>query len=946
MRRKLIALTFFVIIAFCFHACDIAFPKEVVVKVNPELGLPINGELNEMLWEMIQNAIKGIDGADLYQYTGYKIDKNEVMTFLLQYNILQDEPLEFYDQFEDILDKFDIELDTDEMYQEIPLEQLSKISEAVEPMPIEVDLTDVLESAENSLTFDLSTAGENVHAIVPVLLGLGDLTSDEKHSFDIKMIKFETVTFVNGIFTIHLELQPESETKPLNGVDFSIGEVYIEFDDQVIEKMGGPVLFTDDIGRNDIEFDVSGKTIPDVFKIYIADIHDSSALDYSEGYPMPQAANLVIDECKVELPAELQNADPPNPMIKGVTGYVVKDGDFDFDVEENNINLAFEGDEFVHTQIRSGSIIFNIALPNDKSGDKTWITLENDFSNDIIKEIYLHQEPSFEDGQYYSGLSAKTVNSGDDTDPWPYTEVAGINGNLSGKHINKNEIKVLGIVEGVPVTQDQIISKIKIPEGKISFNLSGEDLLDKKIDLEIIPDIDITHLDVVHIRPRDIFPPMSKNIPLDEAAQSLREVHFNKLGIELQFGRVDISGLQIMVSEPNLGINPNREFKPIPLRKEGQPKTAPVAFFNETSEKILVLKDINGELIELNLEVEIKGDTTGEIMELTDVPVLEDGALVLEIESYEMYFKENWDIAILDLASMEVPMSGSFPKEGEDPMNLASMLDMLEGFTVNGIESYLYIDAPDKFFNLNPDIIMKARDGVDGKEYDLFEGDIVLKKHPIPNLNKDGDKKFSGALPDGIYVNFQEIMDDLPKDLRITYDIVFEDGIEITPEFMETVEGETEKLNVVIVVVVPMNLKAGPDGSIFELPNMFEKNKDAFGRTEQGDDGPYLGYINSLTLNVEFNDTIFKDGTLFMKRGLENDEKEEDGKELLSFDLKGKSLKIPIKGDKLEAIRNTYPYNIVEMGIRFPPSTELQIPSDLAIRRIEFDADITFGFEF
>ena len=951
MRKKIIALTFFVIIAMCFHACDFALPEQVEVRVKPELGVQVNGEMSNIILDMIKNATKDNEDINVYQYTDKKI-----MTFLLQYNIKKDYPLDYFDQFDDILNKFDIELPEDEMNQTIDLAQITEFFDVVDPVPVEIDLTKVLTSAEDSLRFDPTDSenGENENMkIIPIGLGLGEYLSEEDYSFKVSLKKFEDVTFANGLLTVHLELVPKAPSTAFVGVvDFSFDTIYIKYDNTIIpgylkDNPGSPIQFSAPDYTSDVEFNLMGRTIPKEFKIHIEDFHD--------GTQIPQAASLIIYESTVEPPP---NVNPTPPLIKGVTGYAVEedDDDFKFEIDKNVIELEYEGNEFVHAQIGKGSIFFDIALPkpgdNPQDPDPTWITLVNDNNNDIIKEIWIHQA-AVQDGGHWSGLSRRTTNKtgsdiggGLDTEPWFYVEPSGGDGNLSGKHINLNEIVILGNEEGENPPDE--ISMIKIPKGTISLMLSDEVLAKEKktFEINITPKLNIETLEFAHIKPGDIFKPMTKEIDLKEAAQYIREIHFDKVGIELQFGQVDISGLEIMVSEKNLGINfPSPVFKPIPLREEGDPPTPSVKFINESAGGIiLTLNNIDGSpLIEtLTLEVEIKGDTNDGIMELKDVD-LSKPSLRLEIEDYTVYFKENWTKAILDLESMDVPLKGSFPEEEDDPINLASMLEMLQGFKVKGIESYLYIDAPEKFINLDPDVTLEAKDGNNNEPYDLFFGkEFKLEAHKLPELDKDGDGKFTGEFAKGIKINFQPIMDDLPEDLRITYDFGFENGLIIFPEFLENgADGETANIvNIAIIVVVPMSLENTDAGSKFEIPNMF-KDEDAFGRTKEGEDGPYLGYINSLTLKVEFNDEVFKGGTLYMKK-----EGEEDGKETLRFDLKGKSLSIPIKGDLLKTIRETYPYNIVEMGIRFDKKTTIQIPNNLAIKKIEFDADVTFGFEF
>jgi len=944
MRKKLLALTFFVIIAVCFHSCDFKIPEEVEIRVSPEISTSVNGDLSNMLLDMIKDATKDNEDINVYQYTGYKPDgKNEVMTFLLQYNVLKGQTLDFFDSFQNVLDDFrniDLE-DIQDMAEPIDLSKLSDFSDGNEMM-MEVNLHDIIAEAEGALSSQIEW-----DTILPIILGLGvDSYPDFFITKDpIKIKGFDSITFANGIFSIDMEFTPNVTGIPptynLDGVDFEIKSIQIKDSHNTIIPGTLADLVTKTIRFNDGEngkdgkfeqkvyFNLAGVTLANSFDILINDFEDHSPRG------VPKNVNLEIHTGEIETPPGKPNA----PIIRGVTGY--ENDPIEFELEEQEIELAYEGSEFIHAQIETGTMSFKFNMQRTEKQDATWMNIYDDSSGtavdlDLGQTIYIKQGVSAPDpnGNYWPGLCNYTakvdVSTGVGSDfipaPWKYD---GTNGDLVDRHINLEEIMILG--------SGGYVSKVVIPEGKMSFMLNDADMESKVIQVEIEPDIKIQKLSYVHINPGDIFNFPDIEISIDEAAQYLKEIQFfdengkdNKVGIEIKFGAVDIKGLSIMICEPNLGINyPAKDPQTIKAYES-------VAFTRNNF--IFPIQEVEPDAENnrnLCFEVKITHSGSGDVMEMTGIS-LDDGELNFEVEDYQVFFVDSWTEATLDLSTMDVPMSGSFPEEGDDPINLAEMLEILEGFKIDGIKSYLYFDGPDRFFNLDPKITFEAKNG-DKNNYELFEdGDFHLEKHPIPELDK-GDGKFSGELKKGIPIKFDEILDNPPEDLQITYDIDL-DGIKVTPEFLNGETGET--LNVSIIVVLPMSLNAGDDGAKIQIPNMFN-DEDAFGRESQGDDGPYLGYINSLTLNVEFNDSIFTGGTLFMKR-----EGEEDGKEKLSFNLKGKTLSIPIKGELLDTIRDTYPYSIVEMGIRFEPKTGIKIPAKLEIKRIEFDADITIGFKF
>ena len=951
MRKRSIALTFFVIIALCFHACDFNFPEEVEIKVKPELSAPVNGDMSNMIFNAINDAAKKNQDINLYQYEG-----RDVMTFLFQYNILKDRPLDFLDKFHEVLDEFrDIDLDIDKMSQDIELGDLSNFADKIgEPITIEVDLGDVIRSAETALSKQIDW-----HEVVPIVLGLGvDSGESQYESVPIKISSFDTITFANGIFSIEMEFTPRKDdpnipTDNLDTVDFEIESIWIK--DQRNELQGTlEDLVTTTIRFNDgsinggkfkhtVYFDLKGVTLDNVFKIYIIDFTDFTP-SLVGGALNPKSVNLEIQSGDIKAPPD----DPDAPIIRGVKGYENKydkpgQGDplnpknpLEFELDEQAIELAYDGSEFIHAQVGVGTMNFKFNLPREEIPNTTWLNIYDGTSGndlDLEQKIFILQDLSDPDpnGNLWPGLCDYTtkvdvstgVGAGFTPDPW---EFDGIDGNLINRHINLKEIKLLN--DG-----GSYISKVTIPEGMISFMLDDVDIYEKKFEIVVEPEIKLKELINVHINPGDVFNFPDIDVPVGEAAKYLSEIRFennepgkDKVGIEIKFGQVDIEGLTIMISEPNLEINTAKI--PQDIVENGS-----VSFTR--SDFIFDIKNMpeDGEGNKnLKFEVKVTPIGAGEVVEIPKID-LENELLRFRVDDYKVFFVDSWTEAVIDLSDADVPMDGSFPEEGEDPINLAEMLDVLEGFTIDGIKSFLYIDGPNQFFGLKPEpkITFEAKNGEDDEiGYELFDGDFHLVKHNIPKLDEDGDGKFKGVVPEGIKVKFDQILNDRPTDLQINYNIEL-DGTVITPEVLQD-KGET--LNIAIIVVVPMSLKADPvNGAKIEIPGMFKEGEDAFGRKNQDD----IDFINSLTLNVEFNDKIFNGGVLYMKR-----EGEEDGSEDLKFDLAGKALKIPIKGSMLETIRNTYPYSITETGIRFKPNEIIQLPEKLEITKIEFDVDITF----
>jgi len=960
MRKKLIALASIVIIFLSFHACEFNIPSGVEIIIGPEIGVQMRpGDLNSMIDDAIRDAVAGKDnGISTLRYNGYNYSGNkQVQTYLIQYDILKKEPLTFLDDLDEI---FDFKLDLGDLSRDIDLSDLANLDDEMQPSTLFVDVTELTKSAADKLN------DNNFETDVVLPIGIGNLPSDSFEYAPFAMEGFTSVTFSQGTLSFDLEytlvgelngnfcaacgeptrtiILPDMSTPSVCycGIDFVFGDIVIENDDyDEIPIANSPILFDTNIRTQTIKFNLEGYTLKNP-KVVLAGFEDSSTSG-------PKYVDIKI----------ISNNPLSDPVVQGIEGLELEErievllkalGEPD----HNPIVLDFGNSGFVHAQVKTGSINFNIDLPSEIKKGETYINFynnNNEIDNTLDIEIYLLQDPAdyIGGGTHYSGLSScVSDNSIDDTLPWEYT---GGKSSLAKRHINYNP--EINIING---------SKITLPEGKVSFMLSDADLVTNVIAITVTPEIDIEEFSIVHIDPHEFLDTTPlEPVSIENAAKYLKEIKFNTVGVKLIFGQIDIPGFEIMITEPNLGINPG----PASTYCDIIGNTNSGDMFTKTN---FIWDLASNPVDELQFEFDLKKKNSvpgsKEVIDIADL-TLSNNKLVFQID-YEVYFNKkrddntyDWEYAMVDLSNMgEDGVGGTFPAEDEEGIDLASMFELLEGFTFEEVKAYLYINGPARFFNLQPDISMEVDyDGYKNAgipKFDLFVNpndyingflNLAGKNSAIINLDPKGTGAYTGALPEKdktFEINIKDIMKDMPSDLRFAYDTLLDD-MRIEPHQIEKDNSSAlNELNAVMLMVLPLILKASADGADLEIPNLFDDKDDVFDRKKPGDSS-YMDFIKALTIKIQLPGKLFSGGTFYMteagEEGTEN--------ELLSFPLRdSRNQEFKIDGKKLEQINKIVPYKIVRMGVRFPEGTILEIPNNLGAIRVEVDADLHYELEW
>ncbi|MCL2174654.1 MAG: hypothetical protein FWB73_01285 [Treponema sp.] len=902
MKKKLIILIFTVTALFSFNACG-PFPSFLEIRAAPDISLPIgrdNGNLSDTLVGFIFKALDSAKtgGADVkvLTYKDFKIGAKDVQTFIVQYNVMGDDTLNFADKLSDfnnmINDFENFELDLSE-FENIELGDMTSIGKDQDKL-VDVDISGILADTASSFQADISG---QIDLKERLIIGLG-VNFNQEISYSFTIENLDAVTFKTGTLSVGFEILGRAPWNNVNGADFTFKA--IEIRDGVNPPIPGysggtrEIHFSNTSASHTVEFDLAERTLQSEFEIVLDGFEDITPHNYAKDVDLKIGSPSISDT-----------------HVKGVDRYVIQTGKgITSDVNDYDITIGFD-DSFIHAEIGSGVIKFDIeAPPNDGTPDKSWIVLHDGV--DLV--INILQENKIDYGELRLGLNDGSggflVCDEEEND-------------ISGKHINLNTIQVKD-------------STVTLSEGtKVSFMLSEADFGRGKVGVDFVPSIIVDNFSVLHMKD-DVLTsahPNIESISLGEAAEYLKSIDFNDVGIVLQFGKVDVEGLEIMIYEPNLKINTGKLSYEITGEDEnGIPQS--IGFWNSES-KPFTLDIAAGVITELNFEVEIKNThNSNGVLELHNIDVSQ-GNIKFEIIEYDVVF--DWEKAVVDFSQMN--QDSSFPIDG-----LSAIKEYINGFEFNKIESYLYIDAPDSFFNMEPkpDISLSVVYSDPTKiPPSLYEGgEFPFVKKTVPYLGEGNE--YSGTIDPGTEVNFAAILNDLPDgQIEIKYNVNLAE-MTIFPETLEdlTNNSESSAVRVAVIVILPMSLKAKSGGATFSIPNMFEGKDDIFDRSG-GDDFSFLSLIKKLNLSIGLSDEVFTGGLLFMRR--ENETPENAN---LRFNLSGKNMKVPIDGEMLEKINTDIPYDIVEMGIRFAEGTTLIIPSNLGVINIAFDAEFVYEIGF
>jgi hypothetical protein len=943
------------------NACDFSFPSSVEITGTLKLPLRVKeANLSDFISDEIKEAMEKAgegDGDDAIEitvlpYDGIKIDGKDVQAFLIHLNILNKRKLDFIDEIKkglEVMDKFKDSFDDLVGEHSIPLGDLANFDKFLSEMEFPLEIGDFITEFSEELedffsnyephTAPMIIARDSGEGIPFAALDKENFMSVINHEIDFNdddndfEIKFGTVSFSSGYIYIDVEMTISDDelplapfnSAPLTGDDFiSFGEVRLKIGDGEHDKIAGVdignentpgLLLTGAEPQTTLRFDLGGKTLNDKFIIEV-DGYESNTNIITSG-----PARFV----DITLTPRIEQL-----KIQGIE---------DFELTQNKTILIGESfpldtDNFILARVGKGSIDLYIDIPARNTQGNTWVEFEMDATISITQEPDLPDLPGL-------NLLGITIDHHDDEAIHIPLVV-----NDEGEYINTEPVEISGTAE--------------IEQGsKVSFWLKeGE----TEINLKITPDINIEKLEFVRINASDfidlddIFDELER-IDLTEAGEYLKWIRFERIGVEIEFGDVDIDDLEIAIWIPNPNPHPLND-GPYLMHSGYQNIAAgeKVLFIHE-DEITWHFQDNDGEPIlneiEFELGLKIGGQEINKTTEVIEIRNIElSGIEALRFEIGDIKPINDWSAAI-NLSSVDV-----FDEIDDfDEIDLSALAEYMFGFTFPNLDARLYINAPDLLFELlNSGLdefgITAQSAKFSGDGIDLFHDDAKDEDgnlRPLVNsapLILPDDRYSAPSLPaNGIRLDFSGIFAEMPEDLTFNFKLPSE--LEIKSDFLDSGISTDDTLSISILLVLPLNMKAGDKGAKFGIPNSFDEDDDIFFRKKS--DNPFdLDDIDlkKLRLSIELGDNIFQNGTLFMREKDENEISDEEGIDhvLLKFPLSGNTMNISIGENVINQIIAKNPYVIEEMGIWFESGFSLSIPPNLELIQIEFETDIRIGF--
>ena len=249
----------------------------------------------------------------------------------------------------------------------------------------------------------------------------------------------------------------------------------------------------------------------------------------------------------------------------------------------------------------------------------------------------------------------------------------------------------------------------------------------------------------------------------------------------------------------------------------------------------------------------------------------------------EVRFFQNWTEATIDMEKAIKAerkgenFVGTFPNTtggSGGGFDFSGLGDYLDGeFTFDGLETNMYMNNPVSF-----EMSMDLKPQYEGKEGtgSLYSGEFSVDKEPfVLSAHLEDGNYTSEHLPgvDGEYNN--ESMDDdviadifakMPANLIFEYTMKFkENHLPVKPHMFDNSE-EHSKINMALMIMLPLRLIAITDGSAVIFPDMFGGSGDLFGRAKVDKNGYLFGSvkINKIKMTIDFMNTIFSGGHLFI----------------------------------------------------------------------------------
>jgi hypothetical protein len=231
--------------------------------------------------------------------------------------------------------------------------------------------------------------------------------------------------------------------------------------------------------------------------------------------------------------------------------------------------------------------------------------------------------------------------------------------------------------------------------------------------------------------------------------------------------------------------------------------------------------------------------------------------------------------AALKQTSSEDVLTGTFPKgdggDGND-VDLSKMGDYMSGIGIGDVQAKLYVSGPAEVVaKIHPRLHFDAqyvrKDGEPYVHPIINDKEMVAgeKLPTLPGINSKGEWEYlDTTLPDegkGVVLDdFDKIIADYPRNLRFYYEMNLgegEDGeIIVYPDSFK--DDEDHQIGAKLLLLLPLELVVTEERGYFMIPDLFEKDKDLFGRENAEDASLFTGVnINSLGIKIDFGYPLF-----------------------------------------------------------------------------------------
>jgi len=340
----------------------------------------------------------------------------------------------------------------------------------------------------------------------------------------------------------------------------------------------------------------------------------------------------------------------------------------------------------------------------------------------------------------------------------------------------------------------------------------------------------------------------------------------------------------------------------------------------------------------------------------------------LDIQGDAKFF-QNWILAEVNLskalkASLDDNgnLTGTFPKEGQEPIDLSLLGEYTYGFNFNDIAAYAYFSGPDdtikQFTTSKLEISAQYGDVEPGdvKSLEILNTSPIIleKKHVVFITPEDSDdfEDNNGYNPDyldekGTYkiegfpengnetTNFDSLLNAGPKDLVFQYKMTdIPEGLPVTPE--DFAEDADHNIVVTIIIFIKLDFVAGEEGAEISLPVLKDQH-DLLSRTPDADDPSKPAGesvftsldIDRINISVDFSGVRFTNGKLFI---------EKDG-DLMLFP-EGK----PVEGNTISIDINNNDYNFIkehiitpDFRLKFDKGGKFVIPRKLGLTSVRIE---------